>query len=38
MHDMKMPFVFRNKNQVKLIQNYLIALIDMREKYSCPEV
>lgn len=37
-HDEKLPFVFRTKNQVKLIQNYLNALMKMRDKYIAPEL
>ncbi len=37
-HDERLPFVFRTKNQVKLIQNYLNALLKMRSKYNAPEL
>ena len=37
-HDDKIHFPFRNKNQVKFLQNYMNALIDIRDTYEAPEV
>ncbi len=36
LHDAQMPFVFRNKNQVRFVQVYLNKLIELRSKYECP--
>lgn len=34
--DEKLPFVFRNRNQVRTAQSYVSYLLDMRKNYTCP--
>lgn len=36
--DERMPFVFRNRNQVRTAQAFINALLELRKKYTCPAV
>lgn len=36
--DERMPFVFRNRNQVRTAQAYISSLLELRKKYTCPEL
>jgi hypothetical protein len=37
LHDDRMPFVFKNKTQVRAVLAYINQMIDIRSKYKVPK-